>query len=331
MRTDYEGYGKELTSSAGETSERSPVVANEQSGEAFALENINLIVQKLALRDGSLSVSGPVAYVTQTPWILNRTVQSNILFGMPMNTSRYFKIGERGVTISGGQKARISLARALFSNSRIYVLDDIFASLDQQVADRIFKRAVKEMLANKTRLAKCDRICYMEGGKIKGEGPHEELLEKCEAYALFCEHATYPRSTPKTLEDRRGSDDDFVKVDAPEAPKTSKSSTLEDIEASTSIPDFINESGEEYIVSTSLAGSESTGFYATIYGFSVLFLFASGFLKALIFVHVSLNAASRLHNRMFNSVIRGAVQFFDTTPTGRILNRFSKDMDEKDS
>uniref|UniRef100_A0A183EMM3 ABC transporter domain-containing protein n=1 Tax=Gongylonema pulchrum TaxID=637853 RepID=A0A183EMM3_9BILA len=138
----------------------------------------------LALRDGSLNVSGPVAYVTQTPWILNRTVQSNILFGMPMNTSRYFKIGERGVTISGGQKARISLARALFSNSRIYVLDDIFASLDQQVADRIFKR-----------------------------------------------------STPKTLEDRRGSDDDFVKVDAPEAPKTSKSSTLEDIEASTSIPD----------------------------------------------------------------------------------------------
>lgn len=54
------------------------------------------------------------------------------------------------MTISGGQKARISLARALFANCRIYLLDDIFASLDRQVADRIFKRAVKEMLANKT-------------------------------------------------------------------------------------------------------------------------------------------------------------------------------------
>lgn len=43
---------------------------------------------------------------------------------------------------------------------------------------------------------------------------------------------------------------------------------------------------------------------------------------------VSLNAASRLHNNMFSSVIRGSVGFFDATPTGRILNRFSKDMDE---
>lgn len=59
--------------------------------------------------------------------------------------------------------------------------------------------------------------------------------------------------------------------------------------------------------------------------------------KALIFFieyrqnfQVSLNAASRLHSRMFNSVIRGTIQFFDTTPSGRILNRFSKDMDESE-
>uniref|UniRef100_A0A183F759 ABC transmembrane type-1 domain-containing protein n=1 Tax=Heligmosomoides polygyrus TaxID=6339 RepID=A0A183F759_HELPZ len=80
----------------------------------------------------------------------------------------------------------------------------------------------------------------------------------------------------------------------------------------------------------SLADSPDTPYYSTVYGISLVILFLSGLLKAMIFVKVSLNAASRLHNNMFSSVIRGTVGFFDSTPTGRILNRFSKDMDEID-
>ncbi|VDK20300.1 unnamed protein product [Anisakis simplex] len=91
---------------------------------------------------------------------------------------------------------------------------------------------------------------------------------------------------------------------------------------------LINESGELKVVKQSLADSDSTGYYATIYLLSLILLFVSGFLKAVIFVKVSLNAASRLHSRMFKSIIRATVQFFDVTPTGRILNRFTKDMDE---
>uniref|UniRef100_A0A915PRN9 Uncharacterized protein n=1 Tax=Setaria digitata TaxID=48799 RepID=A0A915PRN9_9BILA len=460
---DEKSQASEITSSLGETSERSPVVANEQSNvdSSVALKGITLAVRKKELlgicgpvgsgktallsaivghlvpNDGSLNVSGPTALITQTPWILNRTVQSNILFGLPMNTSRYYKaitvceltkdletmkagdqteIGERGVTISGGQKARIALARALFANCRIYLLDDIFASLDQEVADRIFKRAVKEMLANKTvlmvttdvqRLSKCDRVCYMEDGKIKAVGTHDELLEQCEAYALYCEHSVYSgeiKSISETTEERNFGDD-FVKIE-------SLDMDLEFVKAGTKVSDelrssksmadlakpsadgqlimdeenlgfstvswevykqyiaavngrliwivlllafignviasifstawlsqwlkyghsqqIVNVTGEMRIELNNIAKSEYTSYYASIYGFSVVILFISGLLKALIFVHVSLDAASRLHNRMFNSVIRGTVHFFDTTPSGRILNRFSKDMDEID-
>ncbi|CAG9533665.1 unnamed protein product [Cercopithifilaria johnstoni] len=452
----------EIMSSLEEISGRSPVVVNEQSNNdtAIALKNITLNVRKkellgicgpvgsgktallnaiighLAPKDGSLNVSGQAAFITQTPWILNQTVQSNILFGLPMKTSRYYKaitvceltkdleamkagdqteIGERGVTISGGQKARISLARALFANCRIYLLDDIFASLDRQVADRIFKHAVKEMLANKTvlmvttdiqRLSKCDRVCYMEGGEIKAVGTHDELLEKCEAYALYCEHSIYSdeiKSMSETAEEQCDFGDDFVKIDRPDkADEFAKTRTevSDEFEASTSMMNLtksdgqlvmdeenfgsstmpwatykryidaadgrwvwivlllafvgnvaasifstawlsqwlkyghsqqvVNISGEVRIELSSIAESKYTSYYATIYGFSVIILFVSGLLKALIFVHVSLNAASQLHNQMFDSVIRGTVRFFDTTPSGRILNRFSKDMDEID-
>lgn len=58
----------------------------------FLHMNEYLFVFQLLLKEGTLNVTGPVAFISQTPWILNRTVQNNILFGLPMNTSRYYKV-----------------------------------------------------------------------------------------------------------------------------------------------------------------------------------------------------------------------------------------------
>uniref|UniRef100_A0A0M3IIU8 ABC transmembrane type-1 domain-containing protein n=1 Tax=Ascaris lumbricoides TaxID=6252 RepID=A0A0M3IIU8_ASCLU len=418
----------------------------------------------MAQKEGSLNVSGSVAYVTQSPWIQNLTVQGNILFGLPMNTSRYYRaitacelskdletmkaadqtevskqnkdkeglskdletmkaadqteIGERGVTLSGGQKARVALARALFANRQIYLLDNALSSVDRNVGDRIFQHAIKEMLGNKTvvmvttdiqRLSRCDRVIYMESGRVIGFAPHEELLEKYEQYALFCENAVLndpSESELQTPEMKKSDEDDFVKVDNEGKEATVRratASSMNDLQASSPnslmdlpssadgqiveeeenlglaamswsvykqyinaagsyliwivlllafvlnvfatifstawlsqwlkhghVEQLVNESGELMVVTESLAKSNSTAYYATVYGLSLILLFGTGFLKAVIFVKVSLNAASRLHSRMFKSVIRATVQFFDITPSGRILNRFTKDMDEID-
>ncbi|KAK7038833.1 hypothetical protein VNI00_010463 [Paramarasmius palmivorus] len=94
---------------------------------------------------------GGVAYAAQEAWVLNETIKENILFGSPYDETRYntvlhqcalerdlsllsagdsTEVGERGITLSGGQKARISLARAVYSSAEILLLDDILAALE---------------------------------------------------------------------------------------------------------------------------------------------------------------------------------------------------------
>ncbi|KAK7041873.1 hypothetical protein VNI00_008830 [Paramarasmius palmivorus] len=96
-----------------------------------------------------------VAYAAQEAWVLNETIKDNILFGLPYNEQRYHavlkqcaleqdlsmfsagdltEVGERGITLSGGQKARISLARAIYSNAEVVLLDDVLAALDVHTA-----------------------------------------------------------------------------------------------------------------------------------------------------------------------------------------------------
>ncbi|EJK47265.1 hypothetical protein THAOC_34035 [Thalassiosira oceanica] len=106
-------------------------------------------------------VGGSVSFASQVPFVLNATVRDNILFGDPLDAERYarvldatclasdvasFKhgdrteIGERGVTLSGGQKARLSLARAAYSRSDVVVLDDVLSALDAGTSRAVFER-----------------------------------------------------------------------------------------------------------------------------------------------------------------------------------------------
>ncbi|KAJ1664663.1 ATP-binding cassette glutathione S-conjugate transporter ycf1 [Coemansia sp. RSA 1646] len=124
---------------------------------------------------GTGAVVGSMALVEQTPWIMSGTLRDNILFGREYDEDYYNKviyacaltedinnwanrdmtlIGERGINISGGQKARLSLARAVYSQADIYILDDPLSAVDAHVKRHILDRVIMDsgLLAGKIRI-----------------------------------------------------------------------------------------------------------------------------------------------------------------------------------
>ena len=119
------------------------------------------ILKELPLQSGSIQVNGKVSFASQEPWLFNGSIRHNILFGNEYDEFRYKNVikvcalekdlillpfgddtlvGERGVSLSGGQKARITLARALYCDVDIYLLDDPLSAVDSQVAKHTFQR-----------------------------------------------------------------------------------------------------------------------------------------------------------------------------------------------
>lgn len=97
------------------------------------------------------------------------------------------EIGEKGINLSGGQKARVALARAVYSDADIFFFDDPIAALDANVKKKIFNNLFLEKLKGKTRilvthsvdyLKYADRCIIMEGGKIKHQGHYEEIRDE---------------------------------------------------------------------------------------------------------------------------------------------------------
>ena len=148
-----------------------------------------------------------ISYVTQNNFLFSESIQKNIEFGNPNSTKEQVKqaailseidseilkfekgydtvLGERGVTLSGGQIQRISIARSFIKDSEIYLFDDCFSSLDTDTEDRIINN-LKNNFKNKTLLivshrVSCvkhaDNIIVLENGKIIQNGTHKELIK----------------------------------------------------------------------------------------------------------------------------------------------------------
>ncbi|XP_060217786.1 ABC transporter C family member 14-like isoform X1 [Lycium barbarum] len=184
--------------------ELAAIVGMVGSGKSSLLASILGELHKLS---GEVRVCGSTAYVAQTSWIQNATIQENILFGSPMHNKRYkdvlrvcsldkdleilehgdqTEIGERGINLSGGQKQRIQLARAVYQDCDIYLLDDIFSAVDAQTGSEIFKECVRGALKDKTIvlvthqvdfLHNADHILVMRDGKIVQSGKYDGLVE----------------------------------------------------------------------------------------------------------------------------------------------------------
>jgi ABC-type multidrug transport system fused ATPase/permease subunit len=159
---------------------------------------------------GSVTVAGSVAYCEQKPWVQSATLRDNILFGLPMDRCRYDRtikscalehdlemlangdlteIGERGLNLSGGQQARVSLARAVYSDADIMLLDDVLSAVDVHVCAHLLRNCIlnPKSIGTKTRviathqlhwLRYADRVVVMESGKIKDSGTFDELVQR---------------------------------------------------------------------------------------------------------------------------------------------------------
>jgi len=127
-------------------------------------------MEETNLVKGKRKINGSIAYVEQEPFIFSGTVKKNILFGLPYDKERFERavraaelvrdisifgkgvettIGERGINVSGGQKSRISLARAVYSDADIILLDDPLSAVDPEVANKLFRNCIRTVLKDK--------------------------------------------------------------------------------------------------------------------------------------------------------------------------------------
>ncbi|CAN1178199.1 ABC transporter C family member 10 [Linum perenne] len=162
--------------------------------------------------NGTMSVHGKIAYVSQTAWIQTATIRENILFGSVMEPVRYrevlercclvkdlemlpngdfTEIGERGVNLSGGQKQRIQLARALYQDADVYLLDDPFSAVDAHTATNLFNEYVMGALSGKTVLLVTHQVDFlpafslillMSSGEILNTGTYDRMLGSCQEF-----------------------------------------------------------------------------------------------------------------------------------------------------
>ncbi|CAF3925067.1 unnamed protein product [Rotaria sp. Silwood2] len=183
------------------------IVGSVGSGKTSIL---SVLLGEMSKINGQVDVSGTIAYVPQTAWVLNATLKENILFGKIFDQKLYdqvieacalkpdfdilphrdeTEIGEKGINLSGGQRQRVSLARALYSEADIYLLDDPLSAVDAHVGAHIFKQAIgpNGLLKTKTRLLvthgiahlhKCNEIVVVSRGEIIDHGPYDELMNK---------------------------------------------------------------------------------------------------------------------------------------------------------
>lgn len=138
------------------------------SGKSSLLQ---AILGELAIESGSVDINGVISYASQEPWLFSASVRQNILFGEEMDRYRYQKVikrcalerdlelftsrdktivGERGTSLSGGQKARINLARAVYREASVYLLDDPLSAVDSHVGRHLFDQCIRQHLREKT-------------------------------------------------------------------------------------------------------------------------------------------------------------------------------------
>lgn len=380
-----------------------------------------------------------VAYCPQEPWIMNASIKDNILFGYRYDEEYYNAtieacqllpdlnilperdatlVGEKGISLSGGQKARLSLARAVYSRADLSLLDDILSAVDAEVSKNIVEKVLDRengLLKNKTVilttnaisvLNRSQMIYVLEGGRIVEKASYQDAIASSEASKLkkmIEEFGSNSGHSNPSIHHNAGQDHSVGDLRAEAHAETEE---LGDVTASLVPADMENdvplnsrrasvatfnaprlfaadgtapmtiEKKEEGRVKMSVymfyikacgvfgvvlffsfmiasrifdlvenfwlkywaeqnerRGSNEdvwrfVGIYAAIGVFSAAF---NNLRTVVLLLYCTVRGAAKLHDEMARSVLRSPMSFFETTPAGRILNRFSSDVQAVDN
>ncbi|KAJ3181681.1 ATP-binding cassette sub- C member 8 [Geranomyces variabilis] len=383
------------------------IVGNVGSGKSSLL---SALVGEMNKTSGDLHFNGNLAFSPQTPWVLSATVRENILFGKAYDKQLYetclsvcgleqdlamfanrdlTEIGEKGATLSGGQRARISLARAVYSASgkgSILLMDDVLSALDAHVGAHVFNECIKRHLAGTTRvfvthqlqyLSACDHILVMDKGNVVEAGPYETLRANPTG-ALSAMMAGFSMQMKEAVssEDNMSETADLSIAATPDSSSSSSLVSGDETEVETTaggaegssddgglIVEEERETGAVKLV-TYLTYLRAASLPAAVLVLTVV-LVARAFLDsgniilaywstdhygwadsqylklyvvlnaaqivATLFgtfgiVLISLAASTHFHSAALEGILSAPLHFFETNPTGRILNRFSNDI-----
>uniref|UniRef100_A0A8D0CEX9 ABC-type glutathione-S-conjugate transporter n=1 Tax=Scleropages formosus TaxID=113540 RepID=A0A8D0CEX9_SCLFO len=352
---------------------------------------------------GYINIQGSLAYVPQQAWIQNATLKDNILFGSQLEEKRYQMVLNACALradlellpagIDGGQKQRVSLARATYSSADIYLLDDPLSAVDPHVGKHLFDKVVGPhgLLKNKTRvlvthgvnfLPYVDEIVVLTDGKVSEVGSYQSLQNSGGAFSEFLNTYAKEESSKAELDTVLSeevldtlSDSGDLEADSPPEDVVSLTVRRESIlwrsqhgrysflESSSRClvkfsvyMQYLRSVGWGYFISIFLAyfiqnvafigqnlwlsdwTNDSIKYFNTTYPPSVQDMrvgvfgglgLAQGllmFVGTLLMANGSISASRILHSRLLDNVLRVPMVFFDTTPSGRILNRFAKDI-----
>ncbi|XP_068850410.1 ATP-binding cassette sub-family C member 10 [Capricornis sumatraensis] len=403
------------------------IVGKVGCGKSSLLAAITGELHRLCGQVAVWGLSKGFGLATQEPWIQFATIRDNILFGKTFDAQLYkevleacalnedlsilpagdqTEVGEKGVTLSGGQRARIALARAVYQEKELYLLDDPLAAVDADVATHLLHRCILGVLSHTTRLLcthrteyleQADMVLLLEAGRLVRAGPPSEILplvqaaprawaedgqESDPATAWSMEN---PKKTKEGLEVEESASGQLrqeeskkegavafhvyraywravgggmalailfslllmqatrnaadwwlshwiselkaAKNSSQEAPAPTRLGSAGPLSAQL----LLFSPGNLYtsvfpLPKAAPNGSSDLRFYLTVYATIAGVNSLCTLLRAILFAAGTLRAAATLHRRLLGRVLMAPVTFFDSTPTGRVLNRFSSDV-----
>ena len=342
-----------------------PVGSGKSSLLAAILGEMNLV-------DGYMhTVQNAFSYAPQSPWILSDTIRANIILDDSFDQERYSTVlhaccldidintfeetgdltmvGEKGANLSGGQKARLGLARALYAQADIYLLDDPLSAVDRRVAEQIYQRCFgpQGMLKDKTRilvthltqfLYQADQIIYLTDGHMQKLPMQLEKLKSADEK----HHANETMANERLKTGSSTFNTRSIIIDETSPNRIYYHQLCCTLFTSSSFGCF----GLVLLILFLVMGQvfcDATNYWIRLWSRQTplkqqahhddIYIYLSLTLLTMIFAlirahycfHLVLEGSNRLHHTMLHKLLQTSLRFFERNPSGCILNRASRD------